>query len=129
MTSQNSKSTPANIAASALAAAADALHICASAINALDARMTFLEAALTAATVRPEVLAAAQPVLATMPDIDLETRSYVDTATAARWLNRRPQTLRKWACYEDGPLRPSRLQGRLKWAVADIRAALAAHRT
>jgi hypothetical protein len=117
-----------NVAASALAAAADALHLCASAINALDARMTFLEVALTATTVRPEVLAAVQPVMATMPDIDLETRSHVDTATAARWLNRRPQTLRKWACYEDGPLRPSRLQGRLKWAVADIRAALAAHR-
>jgi hypothetical protein len=50
-----------------------------------------------------------------------DTRSHVDTSTAARLLNRTPQTLRKWACYEDGPLRPARVNGRLAWAVADIR--------
>nr|WP_143054646.1 helix-turn-helix domain-containing protein [Massilia timonae] len=47
--------------------------------------------------------------------------SHVDTTTAARLLRRTPQTLRKWACYEDGPLRPVRISGRLAWAVADIR--------
>jgi hypothetical protein len=50
-----------------------------------------------------------------------EMRSHVDTNTAAGLLGRRPQTLRKWACYEDGPLRPSRVNGRLAWAVAEIR--------
>ena len=50
-----------------------------------------------------------------------EMRSHVDTNTAAELLGRTPQTLRKWACYEDGPLRPTRVNGRLAWAVADIR--------
>lgn len=49
-----------------------------------------------------------------------ETRSYVDTKTAASLLGRAPQTLRKWACYEDGPLNPVRVNGRLAWPVADI---------
>lgn len=50
-----------------------------------------------------------------------DMRSHVDTSTAARLLSRTPQTLRKWACYEDGPMRPVRVNGRLAWAVADIR--------
>nr|WP_229217667.1 helix-turn-helix domain-containing protein [Massilia forsythiae] len=50
-----------------------------------------------------------------------DTRSHVDTNTAAGLLGRTPQTLRKWACYEDGPLRPVRVNGRLAWPVADIR--------
>jgi len=53
--------------------------------------------------------------------IENETRSHVDTACAAFWLNRKPQTLRSWASKENGPLRPSRLNDRLAWAVADIR--------
>jgi hypothetical protein len=48
-------------------------------------------------------------------------RPAVDTAAAAYYLNRRPQTLRGWACHEDGPLRPIRVNGRLAWPVADIR--------
>lgn len=56
-----------------------------------------------------------------MTPIDAETRAVVDTATAAFHLNRRPQTLRVWACYEDGPIRPIRVHGRLAWPVADIR--------
>lgn len=54
------------------------------------------------------------------PKILAEMRSHVDTNTAAGLLGRAPQTLRKWACYEDGPLRPVRVNGRLAWAVADI---------
>lgn len=50
-----------------------------------------------------------------------ETRSAVDTATAAYHLNRQPQTLRGWACLENGPLRPVRIHGRLAWPVEDIR--------
>jgi len=50
-----------------------------------------------------------------------EMRSHVGTNTAAGLRGRTPQTLRKWACYEDGPLRPVRVNGRLSWTVADIR--------
>lgn len=51
----------------------------------------------------------------------IERRTTVDTATAALHLNRQPQTLRGWACLENGPLRPVRLNGRLAWKVEDIR--------
>lgn len=57
--------------------------------------------------------------------LDRETRSAVDTATAAFHLSRRPQTLRGWACKEDGPLRPVRVNGRLAWPVAELRRVLA----
>lgn len=53
--------------------------------------------------------------------LDRETRPTVDTATAAHYLNRRPQTLRNWACNEDGPIRPVRMHGRLAWPTAEIR--------
>jgi hypothetical protein len=49
-----------------------------------------------------------------------ETRTVIDTNEAAFHLGRKPQTLRKWACHEDGPLRPVRIMGRLAWNVADI---------
>ena len=52
------------------------------------------------------------------------TRPTVPTADAAYYLNRRPQTLRAWACLENGALRPVRICGRLAWRVADIRALL-----
>jgi len=55
------------------------------------------------------------------PPIDLETRPAVETAQAAAYLGRRPQTLRKWACRESGPLRPVRVHGRLMWPMRDIR--------
>lgn len=60
----------------------------------------------------------------TVTPIEFETRTVVDTATAAFHLNRQPQTLRVWACYEDGPIRPIRLNGRLAWPVAAIRSLL-----
>lgn len=50
-----------------------------------------------------------------------ETRSAVDTETAAHHLSREPQTLRVWACKENGPLRPLRVNGRLAWPTAEIR--------
>ncbi|MBR7961611.1 helix-turn-helix domain-containing protein [Burkholderia vietnamiensis] len=46
------------------------------------------------------------------------------TDEAAAALNRKPQTLRKWACLENGPLRPVRINGRLAWRVSDIQALL-----
>ena len=56
----------------------------------------------------------------TFPALETVNRPAVDTA-AAYYLTRRPQTLRGWACHEDGPLRPVRIMGRLAWPVADIR--------
>lgn len=55
------------------------------------------------------------------PPLELETRPAVGTEQAAYYLNRRPQTLRVWACLESGALRPRRLMGRLLWDVAEIR--------
>ena len=42
------------------------------------------------------------------------------TNEAAAALNRAPQTLRKWACLENGPIRPIRINGRLAWRVSDL---------
>lgn len=55
------------------------------------------------------------------PSLASETREHVDTACAAYHLGRKAQTLRAWACHENGPLRPVRIHGRLAWAVADLR--------
>lgn len=58
------------------------------------------------------------------PPLELETRTHVSTAQAAFYLNRRPQTMRVWACLENGPIRPHRIMGRLAWPVADLRRTL-----
>ena len=50
-----------------------------------------------------------------------ETRAAVPTAEAAAHLGRAPQTLRLWACGENGPLRPLRIHGRLAWRTDDLR--------
>jgi hypothetical protein len=55
------------------------------------------------------------------PPLELDTRVVVDTATAAHHCNRRPQSMRAWACLETGPLRPIHINGRLAWRVSDIR--------
>lgn len=64
-------------------------------------------------------LKAIQPVA-----LDEETRANLPTSEAAHHLNRRPQTLRLWACREDGPIRPIRINGRLAWPVAELRRVL-----
>lgn len=46
------------------------------------------------------------------------------TNEAAAAINRAPQTLRKWACLENGPIRPVRINGRLAWKVADLQSLL-----
>lgn len=53
-----------------------------------------------------------------------ETRHTLPTSEAAHHINRAPQTLRRWACLGDGPIRPIRLNGRLAWKVADLRTLL-----
>ena len=55
------------------------------------------------------------------PHIEQETRTAIPTNAAAFYLNRSPQTLRSWACYENGPIRPVRINGRLAWPVSEIR--------
>ena len=58
------------------------------------------------------------------PTLESVTRPTVDTSAAAYYFNRRPQTLRAWACLENGPLRPVRINGRLAWPVAELRRVL-----
>jgi hypothetical protein len=53
--------------------------------------------------------------------LEYEKRSHVDTACAAYHLGRRPKTLRAWASAENGPIRPTRIKGRLAWPVKEIR--------
>lgn len=53
-----------------------------------------------------------------------KTRANLTTAEAAFHLNRAPQTMRLWACREDGPIRPIRVNGRLAWPVSELRRVL-----
>jgi hypothetical protein len=50
----------------------------------------------------------------------------VDTNEAAALIHFAPQTLRRWACYGDGPIRPCRVGRQLRWSVAELNALLAA---
>lgn len=59
--------------------------------------------------------------LSSFPALDSETRPTVTTAAAAYYFNRREQTLRAWACLENGPIRPIRVNGRLAWPVVEIK--------
>lgn len=58
------------------------------------------------------------------PPLEQVNRPTVPTEQAAHYLLRRPQTLRGWACMENGPIRPRRIMGRLAWNVEEIRAVL-----
>ena len=62
-----------------------------------------------------------QNLLAQYPPLEAVTRPTVDTAAAAYYLNRKPQTLRGHACNENGPIRPLRINGRLAWPVSELR--------
>lgn len=65
----------------------------------------------------------------TFPSLESETRSHVETACAGFHLSRSPQTMRTWACQETGPLRPARINGRLAWAVSDLKRILSGSQT
>jgi hypothetical protein len=58
------------------------------------------------------------------PTLESVNRPAVDTASAAHYLNRKEQTLRVWACLENGPIRPLRIHGRLAWPVSELRRVL-----
>ncbi|KFX60584.1 hypothetical protein KBK24_0137280 [Burkholderia sp. K24] len=49
----------------------------------------------------------------------------LSTDEAAAAINRRPQTLRMWACKNKGPISPIRINGRLAWRVEDLQNLLA----
>lgn len=55
------------------------------------------------------------------PPLEQVARPAVTTAEAAYYLNRQPQTLRGWACLENGPIRPRRVGGRLAWEVSELK--------
>ena len=59
--------------------------------------------------------------------LETVSKPMLTTTEAAYYFNRQPQTLRGWACKEDGPLRPVRVHGRLGWLVADVRKILGAN--
>lgn len=77
-------------------------------------------------TVANHTAASGAHSLPEFPPIGYVTSATVPTAQAAYYLNRRPQTLRAWACLQPaGVPRPVRISGRLAWPVAAIRALLA----
>lgn len=53
--------------------------------------------------------------------LELETRPTVGTAACSFYLQKAQQTLRIYACRENGPLRPIRVGAHLHWRTADIR--------
>jgi hypothetical protein len=56
------------------------------------------------------------------PPLATITRPTVDTAAAAYYLNRKPQTLRIWSMDDQqAPIKPIKIQGRLAWPVAELR--------
>ncbi len=59
-----------------------------------------------------------------MESQSLRLPEVLPTDEAAHLINRRPNTLRKWACFENGPIRPIRINGRLAWKVSDLMALL-----
>ena len=44
----------------------------------------------------------------------------LSTTQAADLLALRPQTLRRWACYGCGPIRPVKIGGGLRWRYEDL---------
>ena len=55
------------------------------------------------------------------PPLELESRPTLNTAATAYYLRKARQTLRIWACRENGPIRPIRVGAHLHWRTADIR--------
>lgn len=53
--------------------------------------------------------------------LNQERREILPTGEAARHLNKADQTMRKWACLQNGPIRPVKVGGRLGWRTSDIR--------
>ena len=57
------------------------------------------------------------------PPLEQVTKPNLTTAELAYYLNRRPQTLRGWACHSGtGPMVPKRIGGLLAWSTAETKA-------
>lgn len=61
------------------------------------------------------------------PPLESVTRPTLETAAAAYYLNRRPQTMRVYAMRDMAQIRPVRIFGRLHWKTDDIRRLLGVH--
>jgi hypothetical protein len=56
------------------------------------------------------------------PALERVNKPNLTTAETAYYLNRRPQTLRGWACNSgSGPLVPKRIGGLLAWSTAEVK--------
>lgn len=55
------------------------------------------------------------------PPLEQVTKPNLTTEEAAYYLNRQSQTLRIWACKENGPIKPRRMFGRLDWSTAETK--------
>ena len=64
-----------------------------------------------------------------MNPLNLNLLAVLPTSKAANLINRRPQTLRKWASKNTAPngIQPLRINGRLAWKVADLEKILRGH--
>jgi hypothetical protein len=57
------------------------------------------------------------------PPLELVNKPNLTTAELAYYLNRRPQTLRGWACHSGtGPMVPKRIGGLLAWSTVEAKA-------
>jgi hypothetical protein len=65
---------------------------------------------------------ASQQFTAQYLPLEQVTKPNLTTGEAAYYLNRRPQTLRGWACLENGPLRPRRIAAILAWSTSEVKA-------
>jgi hypothetical protein len=64
----------------------------------------------------------AQQFAPQFPPLGQVTKPNLKTAEAAFYLDRAAQTLRAWACLENGPIRPRRIHGLLAWSTAEVKA-------
>ena len=70
----------------------------------------------------PTIAGAMRRLQELYPALETVTKPNLKTEEAAHYLNRRPQTLRAWACLENGPLRPRRVAGLLAWNTNEVKA-------
>lgn len=49
-----------------------------------------------------------------------DDNALLTTAEAAAFLRFNAQTLRRWACYQNGPIQPVRLRNKLRWRGCDL---------
>jgi hypothetical protein len=63
-----------------------------------------------------------QPFTRQYLPLEQVTKPNLTTNECAYYLNRKPQTLRIWACLKNGPIHPRRIGGHLAWPTAEVKA-------